>query len=621
MASMTNARDRYAIDRWAEGLFDINADGQMVARLEHSTVTLTEAIDAAKAEGLRLPILLRFPQILQARAHALQAGFQAAIDKTGYTKGYTALYPIKVNQQASVVQTFAQMDGMGLEVGSKPELITALALARPGTPVVCNGYKDRAYIRLALAGLKLGVETLIVIEKISEWALIEQEARALGITPRLGVRARLASLGAGKWQNTGGDRAKFGLSPKQLIALSETARAADKHHWLELLHFHMGSQISNLRDIAKGTEEAGRLYVELKGLGMPIRSLDIGGGLGVDYEGGASRSYCSMNYTVDQYAQTIVQTLKATCTTAGVDEPALYSESGRALSAHHAVLVTDVIATESPPPPPPSTPPGESDSAALGPLHALLAQADEMPPEECFHEAEHWVDQGKAGFVTGSLNLAERAELEPLYAAILRRIVDRLDGDIDRHRQLRDRIRWLLSDKYFINLSIFQSLPDIWAIDQVFPIVPLTRLNETPDRRAVLEDLTCDSDGRIDHYVDRGSLAQTLAVHTIQPDELYLLGIFMAGAYQETLGDIHNLFGDTDTVNVWLTDSGMTLDRPRQGDTAEALLDYVGYSSDDLLAACQAKVTNANLTEDDAHRLETLLVDGLRSYTYLETDQ
>ncbi len=616
MGSMTDAHDRYAIDRWAEGLFGINADGQMVACLESGTVVINDAVNAAKERGLRLPILLRFPQILQARATTLQSAFNTAIQKTGYQKGYTALYPIKVNQQASVVNTLAQVEGMGLEVGSKPELITALAMARPGTTIVCNGYKDRAYIKLALAGLRLGLDTRIVIEKTNEWELIDQEATAMGITPRLGVRARLASLGAGLWQNTGGDRAKFGLSPKQLIALSETARSSGKHHWLGLLHFHMGSQISNLRDIAKGTEEAGRLYVELKRLGMPIQTLDIGGGLGVDYEGGATRSYCSMNYTLDQYAQTVVQTLKSVCDHAGMDEPILYSESGRALTAHHAVLVTHVTATETPPPAP--APPSATSARVVSELHELLNRADDMSPEECFHEAEHWVQEGKAGFVTGALDLSERAELEPLHAAILSRLVDRLDGDNDRHRQLRDRIRWLLSDKYFINLSIFQSLPDIWAIDQVFPIVPLARLNETPDRRAVLEDLTCDSDGRIDHYVDRGLLTQTLAVHALRADEPYLLGIFMAGAYQETLGDIHNLFGDTDTVNVWLTDQGMTLDQLRQGDSAEALLDHVGYQSDALMAACQTKVANAQLAKDEAQQLKALLASGLQSYTYLE---
>lgn len=617
MALMTDALNRYAIPRWSEGLFDINAKGQMEVCLDAGQVALPDVVDAAINEGLRLPLLIRFPQILQARAQALIHGFNQAIDKTGYDQPYTALYPIKVNQQASVVHTLARLDGLGLEVGSKPELITALAVAKHGATIVCNGYKDRAYIKLALAGLKLGLNVFIVIEKASEWRIIDQEAQALRVEPQLGVRARLASLGAGKWQNTGGDRAKFGLSAQQLIDLTETLQHAGKAHWLKLLHFHMGSQISNLRDIARGTEEAARFYVSLKSLGLSIESVDIGGGLGVDYEGGGSRSYCSMNYSLEQYAQTIVETLKSVCQTHGMACPRLYSESGRALTAHHAVLVTNVTATE-PAPPPPKAVTADSPEV-LKKLAALLEQSATMAAEECFHEAEHWVEEGKVAFLNGQIDLITRAQLEPMYAAILSTLVERLDTDNDRHRKLKDHIRWLLSDKYFINLSIFQSLPDIWAIDQVFPIVPLSRLNETPDRRAVLEDLTCDSDGRIDHYVDRGLLQETLAVHSIAPDERYLLGIFMAGAYQETLGDIHNLFGDTDTVDVWLSDQGMTLKSAKQGDTAQDLLRYVGYCPDALLKACQDKVAHANLSEEQASQLATLLADGLSAYTYLET--
>lgn len=617
MTGMRDALDRYAIPRWSEGLFDINAEGELSVCLERTSLSLAKVVEAATDQGLRLPLLIRFPQILQVRAQALIDAFNQAIEQSGYGQPYTALYPIKVNQQASVVHTLAGISSMGLEVGSKPELITALAVAQPGTTIVCNGYKDRAYIKLALAGLKLGLQTIIVIEKASEWRIIEQEAELMGVEPKLGVRARLASLGAGKWQNTGGDRAKFGLSAQQLVSLTETLQAANKAHWLQLLHFHMGSQISNLRDIAKGAEEAARFYVSLKNMGMSIASLDIGGGLGVDYEGGGSRSYCSMNYSLAQYAHTIVTTLKAVCDEHGVALPKLYSESGRALTAHHAVLVTNVTATE--PAPPPPLPVTSHSPAVLQSLQALLEQAHTMPPEECFHEAEHWVEEGKAAFLKGSIDLSERAQLEPLYAAILSVLVERLDVDNDRHRKLRDHIRWLLSDKYFINLSIFQSLPDIWAIDQVFPIVPLTRLNETPDRRAVLEDLTCDSDGRIDHYVDRGLLQETLAVHSIGPDELYLLGIFMAGAYQETLGDIHNLFGDTDTVDVWVSKEGMALRSQRQGDTAKDLLRYVGYDPEALLTACQDKVANAGLEVGEAQALEALLADGLSAYTYLET--
>ena len=614
---MTEAHRRYAIPRWSEGLFDVNAQGEMIACLPAGELSLVDVVNQATADGLRLPLLVRFPQILESRADALIQAFQNAMGNTQYPQPYCALYPIKVNQQASVVKTLANRPNMGLEVGSKPELITAIAVAAPGTTIVCNGYKDRAYIQLALAGRAIGLNTLIVIEKPSEWPLIVEEARVMDVEPRVGVRVRLASLGAGKWQNTGGERAKFGLSAHQLLDLIGVLKASGHADCLSLLHFHMGSQISNLRDIAKGTEEAARFYVAMIQHGLGIDAIDIGGGLGVDYEGGGNRSYCSMNYTMAQYAQTIIDTLSAVCQKEGVALPRLYSESGRALTAHHAVLVTHVTATESPPTELPSR--DRHTGAATQALYRLVDEIDQLGAEECFHEAEHWLEEGKAAFLRGEIGLEERAALEPLLAAVMRAIATGLDPDNERHRKLRDKIRWLLSDKYFINLSIFQSLPDIWAIDQVFPIVPLRRLNETPDRRAVLEDLTCDSDGRIDHYVDRGHLETTLAVHTIHPKECYLLGIFMAGAYQETLGDIHNLFGDTDTVDVLLTDEGMAFAHPRAGDSADALLRYVGYDPDTLLAACQAKVDSAQLPEQQAHRLAQLLAEGLKAYTYLET--
>jgi arginine decarboxylase len=615
---MMDARQRYAIPRWSEGLFDINHRGEMTICLPQGTQSLVEVVNAATQQSLRLPLLVRFPQILQARAQALIEAFNEAMAEAQYDQPYRALYPIKVNQQASVVHTLANIEGMGLEVGSKPELITALAIAKPGTTIVCNGYKDRAYIKLALAGQKIGLETLIVIEKASEWAVIEKEATAMGLTPRLGVRVRLASLGAGKWQNTGGERAKFGLSAHQLLALIESLKSSGKADWLKLLHFHMGSQISNLRDIAKGTEEAARFFVAMAREGLSVEALDIGGGLGVDYEGGGSRSYCSMNYSLKQYAQTIAETLSKVCREANLSPPRLYSESGRALSAHHAVLITHVTATESRPPLPTKSSETEQAHEASQKLRQLLDQVDTLPPEECFHEATHWLEEGKADFLKGAINLTQRAQLEPLHAAVIDALQARLDVENDRHRKLRDQIRLMLSEKYFINLSIFQSLPDIWAIDQVFPIVPLARLNEAPTHRAVLEDLTCDSDGRIDHYVDRGLLETTLAVHEIAPNERYLLGIFLAGAYQETLGDIHNLFGDTDTVDVWLSDRGMKLEKARHGDSADALLRYVGYDPQELMVACQDKVDQAHLPPAEAKALAALLTEGLKAYTYLE---
>ncbi|MDT8408904.1 MAG: biosynthetic arginine decarboxylase [Wenzhouxiangellaceae bacterium] len=616
------ARRRYAIPQWSEGLFDIGPDGRLAAHPQPGSgvpVALAEVVARARSEGLRLPLLVRFPDILKNRAGQLREAFEAAIDNNGYSGGYTPVYPIKVNQQASVVGTLASVEGLGLEAGSKPELITALAVSQPGRTIICNGYKDAQYIRLALSGIRLGLKLVIVIEKPGEWHLIHKEAQAMGVEPILGVRLRLSVLGKGNWQNTGGERAKFGLAAGQLLELIESLREVDCLGWLKLLHFHMGSQISNLRDIQNGVREAGRYFAELVSQGVPISMLDIGGGLGVDYEGGRSRSFCSMNYSMPQYAQSIVAGLAELCRERGLDMPDLISESGRALTAHHAVLITNVTETE-------RFPQGlefsisEHTHPVVVNLSELLSDLEHREPEETFLEAEHWLDEGRNLFLYGDLPLTDRARLEPLFFAILERVAERLDPDHRRHRELRDRIRFQLSDKYFINLSIFQSLPDIWAIDQVFPIVPLQRLDETPTRRAVLEDLTCDSDGRIDFYVERGLLEPTLPVHEIRPGESYLLGIFMAGAYQETLGDIHNLFGDTDSVDVALTEAGFALRNARPGDTADSLLTLVGFQPRQLLAACRAKVAAAGLERAEADAIERLMTEGISAYTYLDSE-
>ena len=617
--TIADARRRYAMARWSEGFFDIDEAGQLIARPsvgDGAQIALSEVVRQARGQGLRLPLLVRFPEILRTRARQLSAAFAKAIGEVDYPAGYTPVYPIKVNQQATVVRTLAAIEDLGLEVGSKPELITALAVSRPDTTIICNGYKDAAYIRLALSGIRLGLKPIIVIEKPGEWPLIEREARALGVTPTVGVRLRLSSLGTGNWQNTGGERAKFGLAASQLLALVEAMRAAGCLDWLGLLHFHMGSQISNLRDIQRGVREAGRYFVELSEAGVQVRYLDIGGGLGVDYEGGGTRSFCSMNYSLAQYAYAIVAGLAELCRERELSPPHLLSESGRALTAHHAVLITNVTETERLPRAPGT--PGDDDHAVIRGLFEVLGWIDLLEPEELYLDAEHLLEEGRNLFMYGDLTLSDRARIEPLYYAILERLVERLDPEHRRHRELRDRIRYQLSDKYFINLSIFQSLPDIWAIDQVFPIVPLNRLDEAPTERAVLEDLTCDSDGRIDQYVDRGLLEPTLPVHAIEPGEIYLLGIFMAGAYQETLGDIHNLFGDTDSVDVYLDETGVRLDNSRSGDSADLLLGLVGYDARALMTAFRAKVSAAGLEQDQAEALERLLSEGLSAYTYLE---
>jgi arginine decarboxylase len=619
--SIDRARRTYSVPHWGEGYFDIDAEGgmQVLPRgAEGPAVSLPKVVDQALATGLKLPLLLRFSDILGHRLGRLQAAFARAMEELDYSGGYTAIYPIKVNQHYGVAGELAARGGpgFGLEAGSKPELMAVLALSQPGGVVVCNGYKDREYIRLALIGRRLGLETYIVVEKASELEHIIEESKALGVRPGLGVRMRLASLGAGKWQNSGGDKAKFGLSPRQLLDLVARLRDADMLDCLELLHFHMGSQISNVRDFASGMREATRYFVEVSKLGAPIRYMDVGGGLGVDYEGTRSRGSCSINYGLDQYASTIVQPLAEACAEHGLSPPKVMTESGRALTAHHALLVANVSEVE--PAPAGSVPElmGE-EPVVIRHLRETFAALGERPALELFHEAQHYQAEGQALYALGQLDLAQRAAIDDLFYAIAQGVRARLDYAEKGHRAVLDELNERLVDKYFVNFSVFESIPDVWAIDQIFPIAPIHRLHEAPTRRGVIADLTCDSDGQVETYVDDGDLDSSLPLHVPRAGESYRLGFFMVGAYQDTLGDIHNLFGDTDAVNVRLTGADYTLERSRRGDTADVMLDYVGYSLSDLRRRYGAMVAAAALPADEALRLSAALEAGLTGYTYL----
>ena len=619
--SIDRARRTYAVPHWGEGYFDIDADGGIAVLPrggEGPRIALPAVVDQALATGMKLPLLLRFSDVLGHRLGRLQAAFAHAMRELDYTGGYTAIYPIKVNQHYGVAGELAAHggEGFGLEAGSKPELMAVLALSRPGGVVVCNGYKDREYIRLALIGRRLGLKTYIVVEKASELEHIIEESKALGVRPGLGVRMRLASLGAGKWQNSGGDKAKFGLSPRQLIDLIERLRGADMLDCLELLHFHMGSQISNVRDFAAGMREATRYFVEVSKLGAPIRYMDVGGGLGVDYEGTRSRGSCSINYGLEQYASTIVQPLAEACVEHGLTPPKVMTESGRALTAHHALLVANVSEVE--PAPEGAVPPAaETEPAVIRHLRETHAALDERPALELYHEAQHYQAEGQALYALGPLQLDQRAAIDDLFYAIAHGVRARLDYAEKGHRAVLDELNERLVDKYFVNFSVFESIPDVWAIDQIFPIAPIHRLNEAPTRRGIIADLTCDSDGQVETYVDSGDLDSSLPLHAPRAGESYRLGIFMVGAYQDTLGDIHNLFGDTDAVNVRLTGNGYTLERSRRGDTADVMLDYVGYSLSDLRRRYGAMVAAADLPAEEALRLSAALEAGLTGYTYL----
>lgn len=618
--SLDQARKTYSIPHWSEGYFDVDAKGRVSVRprADGPAIALPDVVSAAQAKGARLPLLVRFPDILGDRLHKLQAAFAQAQQEWEYRGGYTAVYPIKVNQHQAVAGTLAAHvgEGFGLEAGSKPELMAVLALSRPGGLVVCNGYKDREYIRLALIGRKLGLDTFIVIEKPSELTLVLEEARALDVQPGIGVRMRLASLGAGKWQNSGGDKAKFGLSPRQLLDLWKRLRDAGMGDALGLLHFHMGSQISNVRDIANGMREAVRYFVELSRLGANVRYMDVGGGLGVDYEGTRSRSFCSINYGIGQYAANIVQPLAEACEAHRLTPPRIVTECGRAMTAHHAVLIANVAEVERAPEGRVPAP-HDDEPAVIRHLRELYEELDARPAAELFHDAQHHHGEGLTLYALGQLDLAHRARIDDLFYAIAHAVRERLDPGERSHRELMDELNERLVDKYFVNFSVFESMPDVWAIDQVFPIVPIERLDEAPTRRGVIADMTCDSDGKIDTYVENEGLDTSLPLHALRAGERYCLGFFLVGAYQEILGDIHNLFGDTDSVSVHLQGDGHVVSQPRRGDTTDVMLDYVGYSLDRLRTAYREKVAAAGLPAEESARLNADLEAGLTGYTYL----
>ncbi len=625
--TVADSRHLYNLQQWSEGYFDIAEDGQMLvrpdARADSPAIGLADVAAELGEHSLGLPCLLRFPQILGHRVEKLRGAFMAAMQDTRYQGGYTPVYPIKVNQQRRVVEEIlrAGSGNVGLEAGSKPELLAVLGLMPAGGTVICNGYKDREYIRLALSGEKLGLRVYLVVEKISELPLILSESRDLGVQPRIGVRARLASAGAGKWQNTGGEKSKFGLSTAHILDLLEHLRRENALNSLQLLHFHLGSQIPNIQFIKGGMRECARLYAELRRLGAAVEVVDVGGGLGVDYEGTHSRAYCSTNYHVSDYAHAIVSALAELSRQENLPEPHVVSESGRALTAHHAILLTNVTDVEMAAGEPPL-----SASAAQGiteewqRLLQRLENAQASDALEVYQEAIYLLGEVHQQFNLGLLHIEQRAQAEEIYARVIWQVRRFLDPHNRAHRDILDELDEKIVDKYFVNFSLFQSLPDVWAIDQIFPIMPIQRLNEEPKRRARIEDITCDSDGRIDAYVTAEGLTPSLPVHAVQNDKPYILGIFMVGAYQEILGDMHNLFGDTDSVNVLCNAQGQVLlEQPMAGDTVESVLNYVQFSAPDLLARYQKKVDQCtHLNPEQRHIFLQQFADGLHGYTYLE---
>ncbi|HEC27780.1 MAG TPA: biosynthetic arginine decarboxylase [Gammaproteobacteria bacterium] len=611
----------YNIGKWGEGYFNVSATGHLVVDAANNkpAIDLYRVAELARQSSLSLPLLARFPDILHNRVDELCQAFDGALKRSGQAAHYQPIYPIKVNQNRNVVEELLKTKGgrLGLEAGSKPELLTVLALSSDNGVIICNGYKDRDYIRLALAGTRMGLSVYLVIEKLSELPLILNECRRSGTTPLIGIRLKLASIASGKWQSSGGERSKFGLTASQLPDAIEQLRDAGMLDCLELLHVHLGSQISNIRDIQNGLGETAQFIVQLTKMGIHIRVIDVGGGLGVDYEGTRTRSECSVNYTLAEYADKVVQTLASTCAQFKIKMPDIFSESGRALTAHHAVLITNVTEVEKHDFEIPAE--GVNEAGFLQELYNQLnALQLDKPIHEIYHDLGSAMQDIQDRFNQGTLSLDERAKAEQLKYAICYRLHAEIDPANHSQQAIRNELEEILADKVFCNFSIFQSMPDVWGIDQVFPIVPLQRLDEEPDHRAILHDLTCDSDGRIDHYVDQYGIENTLLLHNIKTDEKYLLGFFMLGAYQETLGDIHNLFGDTASANVVHDkDGNITLENIFHGENVSQLLYRVKYDPDQIRQRILDRAQVCHLTDDERGELMEELQASLSAYSYL----
>ena len=630
--SIDAARALYNVEGWGDGYFDINEKGHVVVRPDKErpdrALDLFELATDLEAQGVSLPVLLRFSDILRSRIEALNTKFTHAIEEFEFTGGYTTVYPIKVNQQRHVVEEiveFGKATGVGLECGSKPELQAVLALSESSDHlIICNGYKDEEFMRLALMGQRLGHEVFIVIEQVSELDVLLQVAEQMGVTPKCGVRIKLTTEGSGRWAQSGGEKSKFGLSPAQLIQVIEKLTAAGKLDIVKLIHCHLGSQITDIRFIKRGLQELSRFYVELHAMGLDITHVDVGGGLGVDYDGTQSTAQASVNYSLQEYANDIVYTLAEVCREKELPMPHIISESGRALTAHHALLLLSVIDVESVNEP--LTPAIGDDDHQL--LHEMLDDLKVVSRKnvsmrrvrEIYHDAVFDKERAQQLFESGVFTLRERAFAERLHLCTINQVARAVQYKRDEFEDIVQDLDAALVDRYFCNFSLFQSLPDSWAIDQLFPIMPIHRLNEEPTRKGTLQDITCDSDGKIDRFVGDKNGDPSLALHPFRDDgDPYMLGIFLTGAYQEILGDLHNLFGDTNAVHVRLSEQGYEITDLVHGDTVTEVLNYVQFRASDLLTTFRRKVQAATtISRDEANMFIAEYVAGLEGYTYLE---
>ncbi|HUO51490.1 MAG TPA: biosynthetic arginine decarboxylase [Gemmatimonadaceae bacterium] len=626
--SIDDARSLYNVEGWGLGFFDINARGHVVVRPERGhperELDLFEVATDLAAQGVGLPLLLRFSDILRSRVETLTTGFRQAMKEYAYDGGYTLVYPVKVNQQRHVVDEIVHVGGpmgVGLECGSKPELQVVLAMSEDSThTIVCNGYKDEEFMRLALMGQKLGHTVFVVLEQISEVETLLRVAREMDVRPTAGVRIKLASEGFGRWAESGGEKSKFGVSASELVKIIERLKAEGALDFLKLIHFHLGSQITDIRYIKSGLQEVARFYEEMHAAGVNITHVDVGGGLGIDYDGSSSTVTASVNYSVQEYANDVVYTLAEACREHDLPMPHLITESGRAVTAHHALLLINVIGVESPQSieAPPLT---DDDHPILHEMQEELASLTARSVREVYHDATFAKERAQALFISGVLSLRGRALAEQLYTATINAAVRIAQRDREEYEDIIDELEAQRVDRYFCNFSVFQSLPDSWAIDHLFPIMPIHRLGEFPDRRGTLQDITCDSDGKIDRFTGGKNGRPALELHPFKDGEEYILGIFLTGAYQEILGDLHNLFGDTNAVHIRLREGGYEVTDLVHGDTVTEVLNYVQFRAADLLATFRRKVGNAKgLSRGEANRFIAEYVAGLEGYTYLEGD-
>jgi arginine decarboxylase len=626
------ARTLYNVDRWGAGYFDINEAGHVVAKpLQNGVeVDLMALVDEAKARGVKFPLLIRFQDILRHRVIALNEAFRASIAEFSYRGIYRGVFPIKVNQLREVVEEILDAGkpyAFGLEVGSKPELYAGMALQdQPGSLIICNGYKDTTFIKLALQGIKLGKRVIMVVEKLEELRQIITVSRQVGVEPMIGIRARLMSKGAGKWAESGGENAKFGLSTSDLLAATQMMKEEGLTHCFKLLHFHIGSQVPDILTVKKAVQEAARFYAKLHKMGFPVEFMDVGGGLGVDYDGSRSAFDSSTNYSLQEYTNDIVYYLADVCNAEGVPHPDIVSESGRALVAHHSVLLVEVFGSIDKTRQEAKFTYGPGDHRLVRELTDIRDNLQRLNKREAWHDAQERKEDAHQMFTLGMLELPDKAKIESLYWDISRAVVESFRGQAYIPEEIK-HLEDALGDQYLCNFSVFQSLLDHWALGQLFPIMPVHRLEERPTRETTLVDITCDSDGQINKFVDLRDVRDTLPVHALRGDgvqEPYLLGFFLMGAYQDIMGDLHNLFGRVNEVHVFLEPdepAGYYVEEVIEGDTISDSLTEVQYDVNELKRQMKAQVDAAiksdRLKPSEAMRLLDDYERGLKDYTYL----